>query len=173
MNFKDLPHQEHADFLDDMEIMAGEAYDFAVSKMIDEIMSNLHSENLTKSKDDKKLRRGWTGRVSRVEVDIDSVLDKTLGRYLKALKYILLGKAAGLDAKKAAEDIGLTKKIIPGILQSSYLHSIDRQRDRLSRRSDHLRAAKPDASDQTYGARTSERSVKTRRLRADQGVSQG
>lgn len=126
VSFKKLPHQEHADFLDDLEIMAEEAYDFVIKKMMADLLKILKYKKLAKSDD---LKRGWTRKVPKIEVNFDDVLDRTLSRYLDAMKYVLLGNAAGPKARGAAKAIGLDKRVIPGILQSAYLDSIDTHRE--------------------------------------------
>jgi len=80
------------------------------------------------AKSDDKLPRGWTGEVPKIEVDFDKLFAKSINKYMNALKYILLGKAAGPEAEEAAEATGATKNAIPGMIQSAYLDSIDTHR---------------------------------------------
>jgi len=121
--FKNLPQQEHADLLDDLEKMAEIGYDAIIEAMIADLLKVLKKEKLIKS---DKLVRGWTGKVEKIELDLSSSFDKVLDKYLKALKYLLLGKMAGTEATKAAKgvDFGDT---IPGIIINAYLDSLDTQ----------------------------------------------
>jgi len=122
LTFKKLPHQDHADLLDDLETMSSDAYAFVVSELIKEVVAALARKKLAKSDD---LKRGWTGEVPKIEADFGEILDKVLSKYMDALKYILLGPAAGADARRAAKAIGLDQKVLPGLIQSAYLDSID------------------------------------------------
>lgn len=124
LTFSNLPHQEHADLLDDLEAMADEAYTMISNAMVAEVLKILKKEKLSKS----DLPRGWTGEVPKIEVNFDELLSSTIGKYLDALKYILLGKLAGKDAVAAAKLIGVDGKVIPGIVQGAYLDSVDTQR---------------------------------------------
>lgn len=128
ITFRQLPHQEHADLLDDLEVMSDDAFTIILDAMIRDVLKLLKKEKLTKS-DDDKLPRGWTGEVPKIEVNFDELLSSTLDRYLEALKYILLGKLAGPEAVKAAKSLELGERVIPGVVQSAYLDSIDTQRE--------------------------------------------
>lgn len=126
LSFKKLPHQKHAEFLDDAEIMVDQAYTAALEGIVKDVLELLVRKKLAKS-DDRK--RGWTGEVPKIEADLDQLLDKTLSKYIRALKYILLGKAAGTEAEEAAKATGVNEKAIPGVIQSAYLDSLDTHRE--------------------------------------------
>lgn len=126
IRFRKLAHQSHATFLEDLEIMADIAYADIARKMVVEITALLKKEKLAKSEGPK---RGWTGEVPKIEMDFMGQIDGTLDKYMGALRYILLGKLAGKAAEKAAEDVGIINKIIPGVVPSAYLNSIDTHRE--------------------------------------------
>lgn len=127
ISFEDLPHQQHADLLDDLETMADLAYTHVVDKLLAELTKLLKKEKLVKSEDDRK--RGWTGEVPKIELDFEALMESAIARHMNALKYILLGDLAGKEAKADAKSLDLPRKVIPGIMQSAYLDAIDTQRE--------------------------------------------
>lgn len=126
MKFKDLAHQRHADFLDDMELLAGMALEFVGKRLTSEVLGLLKKKNLLAKSDD--LKRGWTGEVPQIKVEFDEIFDRVMNKYMDSLRYMLLGKTAGVAAKNAAVAIGIDKLVVPGIIQSAYLDSIDTHR---------------------------------------------
>ena len=127
LTFRKLPHQKHADLLDDMEIMADLGFTDVIENLLVEIKKLLKKKKLAKS--DDPLKRGWTGEVPKIEADFDDVLGNVINRHLLALKYLLLGKAAGKEAEAAAVATGAVKRAMPGMIQTAYLHSIDTHRE--------------------------------------------
>lgn len=123
ITFKNLPQQKHADLLDDLEKMAEIGYDSIIDAMISDLLEVLKKEKLVKSDD---LSRGWTGKVEKIDLDLSVTFDKVLDKYLKALKYLLLGKMAGTEATKASKNVDFGDTI-PGIIINAYLDSLDTQ----------------------------------------------
>lgn len=126
INYNELPHNKHIKFLIKLEKQAEIAFDFVLDKIINDIKSLLKEEKLSKS--DDKLQPGWSIEIPKIELDLAKTVNKISEKYLIALKWILLGDLAGKKATDAAKEIGLTKVMIPGILASSYLQSLDTQR---------------------------------------------
>ena len=54
-------------------------------------------------------------------------MSKILDQHFKALQYMIMGDYAGKEAKEAAKTLGL--KVVPGMMQSAYLQSIDAHRE--------------------------------------------
>jgi len=129
---KDLAHQNHCDFLEDLEIASTEAYDYVMRRAIQELILKIHLYQNKKQKKIKKsdeLNKGWTGQVPKVEINFDGIFSETIGKYLEALRWILLGDVAGRAAKTAAKDLKLENFAIPGIIPSAYLNSLDTHAD--------------------------------------------
>jgi hypothetical protein len=100
------------------------AYSIVMKSMVEEIKKYLVKEKLSKSE-----KIGWTGDVASVSINLDEISRKVITRHLDALRWVLIGDAAGKDARKFAKELGLTEKFIPGIIQSSYLSSLDIHRE--------------------------------------------
>lgn len=122
IKFMQLAYQKHISTLEGMEKISDAAYSYVVSMMISRIVKLLKEEKLAKSDD---LKRGWTGKVPKIEADFAKMIDSVINKHMDALRYILLGSAAGESAKKAAQSIGLTDKIIPGVIHAAYMDSLD------------------------------------------------
>ena len=86
-------------------------------------MKSFRQDKLMKS----DIGRGWTGEIPKIELDLSGKITNTINRHLSGLNWAMVGDYAGKDAKAAAKAIGLTDKVIPGMLQTAYLHSIDSQ----------------------------------------------
>jgi len=102
------------------------AYRFISKAMIDEIMRKMWKEKLTKS--EGKIGVGWTGEISKVEVDLEDISTKVLKKYMDALRWVMIGDYAGKESRDAAKKVGLFDKVTPGLMQSSYLSTIDLHR---------------------------------------------
>jgi hypothetical protein len=122
---KSLAQYAHVKFLVTLEKQAITAYKYLMLKMNKEIKDLLKVEKLAKSDDNNGLKTGWTGEVVKLEVDVDALLAPIVDKYMSGLKWILLGDYAGLEAKKVALDLGLKRRVTPGVIQASYLHSLD------------------------------------------------
>ena len=130
------PARKHVRFLMIMERQASLAYRIVMKRMIDEIKYNLRSEKLMKS--DKRLKSGWTGEVPTIRVNLSNTVTNTVQKYMKALRWILLGDYAGKDARKVAKDIGLVDKFVPGVIQSSYLDALDKHNEHFKNVADNI-----------------------------------
>ncbi len=113
------------------------AFDLVTDKLISDITALVSKEKLRKStllefeqlaKGEDRLSRRWTTKVPQTSIKISSGVEKILDRYTKALRYLLLGKAAGRGAKAEAEKL-LGEKLTPGVIFGTYLQSADTQRD--------------------------------------------
>lgn len=127
---KDLPHSDHVDFLEDMEKMAIKAFDYVMVRAVTELSVRIKvrqkcNQRLHKSDD---LKAGWTGKVPKLELNFSKVFEDTMAKYMNALKFILMGDAAGKGAKQAAELLNLRDKIVPGVIPAAYLNSLDTHR---------------------------------------------
>lgn len=123
---KDLAHHDHFDFLDELERISAKGFDFVMARAVKEILERLRSNQLKKS---DELKGGWTGKVPQIRINLDKIFEDIMSKYFEALKWILMGDAAGKEATEAAEKIGLKKIIeIPGVVPSAYLNAIDTHR---------------------------------------------
>lgn len=131
-----LPLIQHSNFLDAQERAGEEAFDTVVNKMIDACAIALKTEKLAKSDNpnDKKtkLPTTWTKEVPNFHIDITKIIEPIIEKHLKALKFALLGTAAGEDAINAVKELGLYRLIPKGIIVQSFAHSIDSQKEYLS-----------------------------------------
>lgn len=111
-----------------------EGFDRVTEDLIDAVLKQIKTEKLAKSDKETVLRllgagktRGFTG-VPKVELDLSFTKD-LMDKYLLALKWMLMGRAAGKEAEKAVEELGL-KNILPvGAVFGTFLHAIDKQRE--------------------------------------------
>ena len=96
-----------------------------------ELYKTLKKNKLAKSEDpiDDGLESGWTGEVPKIDFDMSAAIGQSLDKYLQALRWMMLGNYAGKAAREAAEAVGLVGKVVPGILQSAYLNTIDAHRE--------------------------------------------
>lgn len=122
---KELAHHDHFDFLDEIEKVSLKGFDFVMASAMREILTRVRGTTLKKTDD---LKRGWSGQVPKVEVDFEGIFEEVMGRYLEALKWILLGDSVGKDAAAVAKEIGLTEQVIPGLVPAAYLNSLDTHR---------------------------------------------
>lgn len=106
-----------------------------MDQLIAALKGESNAEVLSKS---DTVPRGFQGPLNPVEFNLSGVVDKVVGRYLKAMKYLLVGGYT--DEKMTEEDweyvyrimsaAGIDKdQFIPGIIPSAYLSAIDAQRD--------------------------------------------
>ena len=123
---KDLAHHDHFDFLDELEAISSKGFEYVMSRAIKAILDKVRATKLKKS---DELNGGWTGKVPQIKINFEKIFEETMSKYFDALRWILMGDAAGKVASDAAEAIGL-KKIItaPGVVPSAYLNAIDTHR---------------------------------------------
>lgn len=127
LKYKDLPQTEHIKFIIKMERMSETAYNYVMSSLISELLKHLKQEKLAKS--DLGVPKGWSGEIPKIKLDLSGAIDNVISRHLKALEWLFYGRAAGKKATEAAEELKMIDKFLPGILQSTYLHSIDAHRE--------------------------------------------
>jgi hypothetical protein len=125
-----LAQYRHVQMLKKMERQSLLAYRFVMRALLKDIQKGLKKEKLAKSDNPfDKLPPGWTGEVPKIEIDLEGVVKKKITKYLRGLRWVMLGNFAGKASKEAAKDVGLIGKITPGLLQSAYLQSLDAHRD--------------------------------------------
>jgi hypothetical protein len=118
-----LPQRAHVDFLDSVVESGAELF-LEISKELEKnIKSALKKESLMKS----DIKRGWTGKVPKINIDVSEIVSSVIDRQISAMMYYLLGESAGKEAKEAFHELNLD--INPGAAYGSYLHAIDTQRD--------------------------------------------
>ena len=127
---KDLPHADHVDFLEDIEKMALKAFDFVMSRAITEltIRVRIKSKSLSRLRKADEIKPGWTGKVPKIELNFNQIFEESIAKYMDALKWILMGDAAGRKAREAATMLKLQDKIVPGVIPAAYLNSLDTHR---------------------------------------------
>jgi hypothetical protein len=126
---KNLPHQQHVEFIEDAVDNALDAIELISDKMIAAVLKALKIEKLAKSDDiPTKLPRGYTGEVPRIEIDLNKVLP-VIDDYLECIRWIFLGKGAGKKTEDLVEALGLMNKIPAGLVYGSFLNAVDTQRD--------------------------------------------
>jgi hypothetical protein len=129
-----LPCYKQNKFLDDIIAMANEGFDLINDALLDAIFKQMKQEKLAKS-DEKTIlkllgtssKRGFTGEIPRVELDL-SFTKNIIDKYLKAVKWVLMGKSAGKEVEEIVKTLGLKNKLPAGIVFGSFLNSVDVQR---------------------------------------------
>jgi len=110
-------------FLKRLEAEMNAAYDMISSKLVDDIMKQVALvEPLAKSDDD--LPENFSRKIPRFEVDLSSI-SKLIEKYTDALRYTILGKAAGKEAEDAVTELRLKTKIPAGGVVQGYLSALD------------------------------------------------
>ena len=122
----DLPHLTHSKLIDAYTAISLKIFQEMQSSILKDIKSLLKSDKLIKS---DKLKNNWTGDIPKLQNNLEDKVAKTIEKYLKALRYFMLGDYAGKEAKEAAESLGLISKIKPGTAYGVYLQAVDTQRD--------------------------------------------
>jgi hypothetical protein len=117
-----LATYRHVKFLIATEKQALLGYRFVMLHMISDITNALKKKKLAKS---DELDSGWSGDVPKVEFDTLGIVSGLVENYMEALRWMLLGAAAGKKAQESAKKLGLSDKVVPGMVQSAYLQSID------------------------------------------------
>ena len=132
LNSQRLPMRKNMRYMMALEKQGRWAYKVLMRQMLLDLKRVLRYQRLTKS-DAPKLRGGWTSKSPTIELDLNGRISQVVGRYLEGLRWTLIGDSAGPEAIKVAKETGLRGKVTPGLLQNSYLHSIDAQRDYFER----------------------------------------
>ena len=125
---KDLAHQDHCDFLEEIEKMSLKAYDHIMRRAIVDLLIQVKLHQMRKLHKSDELKPGWTAKVPRVELNFEKIFEKTMSKYFNALRWILLGDAAGEEATTAAKELHLADFVVPGVVPSAYLNSVDTHR---------------------------------------------
>lgn len=128
--YRRLAQYGHVKTLIGLERSALNAYKLLIMKMRNDIRRLMRRERLAKS--DDPLEPGWTGEIPTIKVDVDELLAATLKKYTDALRWVMLGDAAGKDARAAAKLVGLIGKVTPGVVPAAYLDSLDANREHWS-----------------------------------------
>lgn len=122
------PMAQNVQYLRKMEVQALGAYRFVMKRLIKDVVNILKSEKLAKSDDENK-PRGWTTGSNRIEIDLEANVAPLMRRYFQAFNWILFGDYAGKESRKIAKDLKLERLFTPGSAISSYLYSIDANRE--------------------------------------------
>lgn len=122
-----LPQARLCKELDKLSQLSNSFFKLTTSKLIQLILSNINQSSLKKSEDG--LKRGWTGEVPVIKIDLEKKVIPVIDKYMSALMYFLLGDLAGKEAKKAALSLGIKSDFVPGGVFMAYLEAIDAQRD--------------------------------------------
>ena len=110
-------------FLKRIEAEMQAAYELISSRLVEELASHIKTiEPLSKS-DEKDLNE-MVKKVPRFEVDLSSI-NKLIEKYMLALKYTIIGKAAGKEAEDAVAELRLKTKIPAGGVVQGYLSALD------------------------------------------------
>jgi hypothetical protein len=129
----------HAKFVKEHEMKAAHGYELVLSKLIDSIVAQLKVERLAKSDVPD------VPPVAHIEIDVMGRIQETIEKHLEALRYILLGTAAGEEAAQAVEKLRLKTKLPNGSVIQAYLDATDTHRDHYS---DLQGTTAPDMNDQ-------------------------
>jgi len=124
---------QHLKFLKQLEKNGNLAYQIISDRMIDDIISYLKAEKLAKTEEPNNIPKNWTKLVPRIQINLNDKLGSIIEKYMLALKYALLGKAAGQEAEKAVEDLGLKTYLPKGLLFQGFFDAVDTQSDYFSK----------------------------------------
>ena len=127
ITISNLAQTKHVKFLMLLEKQSKASFELVLKKLFFAIGKTLRKDGLAKSDDQFKLDEGWTGEVAKIEVDLEGAIARVVDKHFKALQYMIMGDYAGKEAKAAAKELGL--KVVPGMMQSAYLQSIDAHRE--------------------------------------------
>lgn len=122
LNRRNLPQRKLSKFLTRLDRHSLSIYRHVMKSLMRDLLKTMQKDKLAKS-----LGSGWTGEVPKIEINLSGKISTIIEEYMSAIRWALIGDHAGKDAKKAAKKIGLDKQVVPGILQSAYLKSIDSQ----------------------------------------------
>lgn len=135
----DLPQFKHVQLLDAYEKLAIQSFDLIHKRLIKDIEKLLASsvmekslksefEKLAKSDEEApRLMRRWTGKIPKINLSMSEKVESIIRQYLLAMRYLMLGPAAGREAMAAAK-VQFGDRVMPGIVFGTYLHAIDTER---------------------------------------------
>lgn len=124
---------QHLKFIKQLEKNGNLAYQIVVDRMIDDIVDYLKSEKLAKSNESDNIPKNWNKLIPRININVNDALGSIIEKYILALKYALLGVAAGDKAEKAVEELGLKTYLPKGLLFQGFLDAVDTQSDYFSK----------------------------------------
>ena len=124
---------QHLKFIKQLEKNGNLAYQIVVDRMIDDIVKHLKAEKLAKSDEPHNIPKNWNKLVPRITLNVNQTLGPIIEKYMLALKYALLGKAAGSEAEQAVEDLGLKTYLPKGLLFQGFFDAVDTQTDYFSK----------------------------------------
>lgn len=125
---------KHLKFVKQLERNGNLAYEIVVDRMIDDIVSYLQSEKIAKSQEpENNIPKNWNKLIPRIKINVNSELGPIVEKYMLALKYALLGVAAGDKAEKAVEELGLKTYLPKGLLFQGFFDAVDTQSDYFSK----------------------------------------
>lgn len=121
-----LPHFDMCKALDSQVKASVDTFRSVSASLFKELLSIIEKSKLAKS--DDFLKRGWSGKVPLIKIDIEKKIAPVIDRYLSVLMYMMLGDYAGKEARENAKDLGYFGKVVPGSVFGAYLQAIDAQR---------------------------------------------
>lgn len=124
---------KHLQFIKNLEKNANFAYEVITEKMTEEILRELKKEKLVKSDNPNLIPKNWQKDVPRIEINLNEKIVPIIERYMAALRYALLGKAAGPETEKIVSDLGLEKYLPKGALLQGFFDAVDVQNDYFSK----------------------------------------
>lgn len=96
-----------------------------VKRSLLEKSTRLEFEALAKS--DGSILKRWIKDVPGVDPGLLETIERVILKYLGVLKFVMIGRAAGKDARKDAKTL-LGDKTPPGIMLGAYLDAVDTER---------------------------------------------
>jgi hypothetical protein len=124
---------KHLQFVKQLEKNGNLAYQIIVDKMIDDIVKHLKAEKLAKSEDSHNIPKGWQKEVPFIKINFNDAIGAIIEKYMLALKYALLGKAAGKEAEDAVEELHLKTYLPKGLLFQGFFDAVDTHNDYFSK----------------------------------------
>jgi hypothetical protein len=121
---------QHVRNTKDRELAARHAYDLIVDKMIENVINILKSERVFKSDDDENLKN--IPKRPEIQIDVWKMINDSIDKHLQALKYVMLGQAAGKDVVDIVESLRLKTKLPKGAIVQTYLDATDTHRGHFS-----------------------------------------
>jgi hypothetical protein len=124
---------KHLQFVKQLEKNGNLAYQIIVDKMIGDIVKHLKAEKLAKSEDSHNIPKGWQKEVPFIKINLNDAIGTIIEKYMLALKYALLGKAAGKEAEDAVEELHLKTYLPKGLLFQGFFDAVDTHNDYFSK----------------------------------------
>jgi len=110
-------------FLKHLEAEMNAAYTMITDRLVEDLMKQVALiEPLNKS--DGDFPDDFTRKMPRFEIDLSSI-SELIEKYMNALRYTVLGKAAGKEAEDAVTELRIKTKVPAGGVVQGYLSALD------------------------------------------------